>query len=278
MPNFRFNGVNVHYTEHGTGEPVVLLHSRGASAAQWRGVNQHWVDKKSNGTGKLLALDLYGHGKTDPWAGEIPATADDEAQLVKALIDECGGKAHLAGHSFGGGVALRAAVMHPRQLLSLTLIEPMAMPLLIEAGEETLFEEHARVGDALVEAAARGAPEEGWARFIDYSNGDGTWAAMSGSARARILARSDAAVAGVSTARGLKTTLNDCRALNMPVLVIRGENTRPPLRRLTEVLAETIPHAQFTEIAGAGHMSPLTHPAPVAAAIRAHVDAAGSRS
>jgi pimeloyl-ACP methyl ester carboxylesterase len=44
-----------------------------------------------------------------------------------------------------------------------------------------------------------------------------------------------------------------------------------PARRVTELLAGTLPDAVHAVIAGAGHMSPMTHAATVNAAIAAHL-------
>ncbi len=264
MPTLQQPETAPHYRTWGTGPPLMLLHSRGASAEQWRHMGpllaQQWT---------VLAADLYGHGKTSPWPGAAPVTHDDEAALVASLLQRQPQPSHLVGHSYGGGVALRLAVRHPALVRSLILYEPMAMPLLAEAGETALFELHARTGDHLVEAAAAGDPTPGWAQFIDYSQGDGTWAAMGPAQRARVLASTDAVVRGLAASRQPSTTLAEVRALGLPVLLLCGEQTRAPLAALTRLLAREIPGAAWREIAGAAQMGPLTHPQPVADQITA---------
>jgi pimeloyl-ACP methyl ester carboxylesterase len=59
--------------------------------------------------------------------------------------------------------------------------------------------------------------------------------------------------------------------ISAPTLFICGGRTRGPARRVVEVLRQALPHARHHEIADAGHMSPLTHPAAVAGAIRHHL-------
>jgi pimeloyl-ACP methyl ester carboxylesterase len=59
--------------------------------------------------------------------------------------------------------------------------------------------------------------------------------------------------------------------IGAPTLLICGGRTRRPARRVVEVLRQALPHARHHEIADAGHMSPLTHPAAVADAIRHHL-------
>jgi pimeloyl-ACP methyl ester carboxylesterase len=47
------------------------------------------------------------------WSGEHAFTLADEAKRAIALIDGSEGKVHLVGHSYGGGVALHAALARP---------------------------------------------------------------------------------------------------------------------------------------------------------------------
>ena len=268
MPTLQHHDASIHYRAWGKGSPMVLLHSRGASADQWRGMAprlaEHW---------SLLAPDLYGHGKSAPWPGTAPVTHDDDAALVAALLAEQAGPCHIMGHSYGGGVALRLAVRRPALLRCLILYEPMAMPLLAEAGETELYELHARTADRLIEAVAAGNPEAGWAQFVDYSQGDGTWEALAPPQRARVLASTDAVVRGLAANRNPGTTLADVRALRLPVLVLCGAETRPPLAALTRLLAQELPNATRQEVPKAGHMGPLTHPRPVAERVIAFLKA-----
>ncbi len=92
------NGIAVHYTDTGSGEPVVLVHSGGNSSGQWRGVAEALENRF-----RLLAMDLPGHGKTGPWPGPEPAGLDDLAAPVLALAEAHGGSAHLVGHSSAAG-------------------------------------------------------------------------------------------------------------------------------------------------------------------------------
>jgi pimeloyl-ACP methyl ester carboxylesterase len=46
---------------------------------------------------------------------------------------------------------------------------------------------------------------------------------------------------------------------------------------VVELLRRTLPRARHHEIADAGHMSPLTHPAAVAEAIRCHVESVNAQ-
>lgn len=174
MPNVDFNGVKVHYSESGTGEPVVLLHGVGSSGRQWKRVSGFLPDRF-----RFIAVDHYGHGKTDGWSGPIESlTHDDEARLVQAVIEEVGPPVHLVGHSYGGGIALRYILNSGSKVKSLTLVEPTAMSVLKHAGELLLFEEFRGMATGFIARTANGHKEEAWLRLVDDNGVPGTWESL----------------------------------------------------------------------------------------------------
>ena len=83
----------------------------------------------------VLAIDLPGHCKSE---GPAPASVEDAAQFVIALLDAAGiDKAALIGHSFGSLIALEAASRAPARVAHLALVGtayPMAVsPALLDA-------------------------------------------------------------------------------------------------------------------------------------------------
>jgi pimeloyl-ACP methyl ester carboxylesterase len=83
----------------------------------------------------VLALDLPGHCRS---AGEPPATVEEAADFVLALMDVAGlEKAVLIGHSLGSLVALEAAARAPERVSQLVLVGtafPMKVsPALLES-------------------------------------------------------------------------------------------------------------------------------------------------
>ena len=68
----------------------------------------------------VLAVDLPGHCRS---AGDPPATVEDAAGFILALIDAAGlEKAALVGHSFGSLIALEAASRAPQRISQLVLV------------------------------------------------------------------------------------------------------------------------------------------------------------
>lgn len=267
MAKHRFGNLSAHYVQNGDGPDLVLLHAGGSSAAQWR---------KSaailEAGYRLLMPDFIGFGRTDPWPGTADLSHDDQASLVASLISSyCSSPVHVVGHSYGGAVAVRLALAHPEMLARLVLIEPVLTPLLNLAGQSDIFEEYRLMAEAFLESGRTGDDEAAWRGFIDYRNGAGTWECLTEEARARFRRGTrqgmDAFISNLSN----PTTLEDCRSIAAPTLIICGENTTEPDRQVTKILDRELPNAVYRIIDGAEHMSPLTHPEVVAEMIQVHL-------
>ncbi|MFQ5936015.1 MAG: alpha/beta fold hydrolase [Acidiferrobacterales bacterium] len=266
MPTLRVNGTKVGFAEAGEGDStVVLLHSSASSSAQWRTLREQLSDDY-----RLLMPDLYGYGSSDDWSGDRPMRLTDEAAAIKALISQPGEPVHLVGHSYGGAVALRVALEQPALLQSLTLIEPVAFHLLRRAGDQ-LYREVCTIANSVRQSAARGDNRAGMAQFVDYWNGDGTWANLNEEKRMALAERTPKVALDFWSTTTEDTPLDVYRELDVPALILWGERTPAPARRIGELLTQALPSARHETIPGAGHMSPLTHARIVNDAIAEHL-------
>ena len=112
--------------EAGAGPSVVCLHSSASSSGQWRAL----MDRLA-GRFRVIAVDLYGSGKTVAWPHDQPMLLDDEVALLRSVFRAAGDRFHLIGHSYGGAVALKAALTHQDRLISLVLYEPVLFSVLM---------------------------------------------------------------------------------------------------------------------------------------------------
>ena len=64
-----------------------------------------------------------------------------------------------------------------------------------------------------------------------------------------------------------QTRLADYSSLSLPTLLMRAKDTRRPSFRIVDLLRPVLPNATLVEIESGGHMSPLTNPEPVDAAV-----------
>jgi pimeloyl-ACP methyl ester carboxylesterase len=111
-------GVDLRYLAGGAGEPFVLLHGLGGGALNWIELLPSLVER-----GRVLVPDLPGHGGS----GRVPAGATMAvyADVVAGLAErELDAPALVAGHSFGGLVALRLALRRPDLVRGLLLVAP----------------------------------------------------------------------------------------------------------------------------------------------------------
>lgn len=110
------NGIKIHYTVEGEGQPLILVHGYGANAdLNWRipGITAELAKSF-----KVIAMDDRGHGlsskPTDPNQYGIEMV-NDVIRLMDHLKIE---KAHVVGYSMGGFITLKLLAEHPDRLLS----------------------------------------------------------------------------------------------------------------------------------------------------------------
>jgi pimeloyl-ACP methyl ester carboxylesterase len=287
MPTLDFEGTQIAFTDSGQtlpkgeslGSPsedirrsedretVVLLHCTASSSAQWR----HFAADYDRAF-RVIAVDLYGHGGTSSWPGTRPVTLNDEARAVMAVIAAQDGPVHLVGHSYGGAVALQVALAAPQRLLSLSLVEPVAFYLLRGGTPEDLglFRDVNEVAQRVSTAVTTGDYAGGMARFVDFWNGPGAWASLSAEKQRELCASVGAVALNFWTSMTDSTRRQALCGLYLPTLIVEGERSQPATRRICELLRATIPATRTAIIPGAGHMSPLSHPAAVNAVIARH--------
>ncbi|HEY2336508.1 MAG TPA: alpha/beta hydrolase [Burkholderiales bacterium] len=268
MPSFDLHGARIEFLDGGAGEPVILLHCSASSSEQWRALAERLARSY-----RVLAPDFYGCGASDRWREGAFCLAN-EAEIVYALLRRAGSRAHLIGHSYGGAVALQAALRRGAAVRSLTLIEPVAFHVLREANgvDAALYDEVSAVGRRIIRAHADGLRETGMEAFVDFWNGAGAWAAIPAEKRGPLCARLDKLVLDYEAVSEEATRLHDFWPLFMPALILQGSASPLAVRRICSQLSRVLPEVRHEVIEGAGHMLPLTHAAVVNERIVAHLD------
>jgi pimeloyl-ACP methyl ester carboxylesterase len=118
----RVGGQLVHAEQSGAGEPVVLLHGFGASAYSWRKVIPALAERY-----RVVAIDLNGFGYTERPRDLASYTREGQGRLVLDVLDALRiERAHIVGHSYGGGITLWLAARHPERFLSMVLVDSSA--------------------------------------------------------------------------------------------------------------------------------------------------------
>ncbi len=262
--------IELHCPAQGTGAPVVALHGSASSGGQWRSLVGYL-----EGRFRVLTPDLPGNGRSPALRGGGGGLAP-VAEALDSVIARAGRPIHLVGHSFGGAVALKLALLRPERVRSLTLIEPAAFHLLRQgdASDRALHAEIVALADAMSRDAAAGEGERGMQRFVDFWVGPGAWKRTSARLRASLTARLAQVLADFAAIGAETDTLEAFATLAVPTLCMTGRNSPEASRRVIERLAAALPVARLQAVPGSGHLLPLTDPHVVDPAIRRHLLAA----
>ena len=112
----QLNNIEVHYEEHGTGKPLVLLHGFGGCTQNWHPFTAELSERH-----RLIVVDLRGHGySTNP---ENKFTHREAANDVFLLLEKLGvGRFSAMGISSGGMTLLHMATSQPERIDSMVLI------------------------------------------------------------------------------------------------------------------------------------------------------------
>lgn len=268
MPVVSKGDLQIEYTDDGAGRPVVLIHSSVSGNRQWRALGEELRDRY-----RVLAVNLYGYGETTAWPGAERQTLSAQAELILAVCEGLQEPVQLVGHSLGGSVALRSALMLGARCDGLVLLEPNPFHLLKQAGRTEAWLEteglRADVESCIAADDWLGAS----ARFADYWLGDGAWSAMPERRREAFAAALPPNVYEWQAVMDDRTQIEGYAAVPARTLVVSDPATRRPIREIVELLAQGCPGWSFRFLPEGGHMAPLTRPELVNPIVREFLDA-----
>jgi pimeloyl-ACP methyl ester carboxylesterase len=207
----------------------------------------------------LAGYDRAAWRPADAW------TLEAEAARIAPLLHEARDPVDLVGHSFGGAVALRAAMLCPKNVRSLTLYEPDLFHLLAadpsSAGE---YRSIVTVAQQLAELDDAGRAEEAARLLVTYWSGNEVWNRMRPRRRqamAQQVPKIRSELQACLTARFDVSAL--CQRATR-VWLVSGDRSPSAARRVVDLLGRKVPHALVVRLKGAGHMAPLTERARIA--------------
>lgn len=247
--------VGLHVVEHrgdaaASTPTVVLVHGsldRGASFARVvrRLADLHVITYDRRG---------YHHSRAMPVARSL---AGHVADLVGLVGD---GPAVVIGHSYGGDVALGAAMESPDVIRAVGAYEP-PLPWCEWWPRRT--------ASSIVDEDPATFAEGFFRRVV----GDAGWDRLTDQARADRRADGPALVAELADLRRHSAPF-DFSELRVPLVLGRGGVSVWHHRRAIDALDELVPGCEVVEIPGSAHGAPLSHPDAFAAFVRRVVDRA----
>jgi pimeloyl-ACP methyl ester carboxylesterase len=240
--SFDSNGVKIHYTVEGKGEPVLLIHGFAADGTfNWRvpGVVKALADKY-----QVIVIDNRGHGMSEK-PHEIAKYGEEMAEDAIRLLDHLGiKKAHIVGYSMGGMITAKLLTTHPDRFLTATLgghggLKQGDDVSRLEVLAESL-DTGKGIGPLLVALTPKGKPEPSEEQIAQMNK--------------LLLARNDAKAlaAVVRSWKGLLVTEEKLKANKVPTLALIGE--LDPLKKGVDDLDGKLPNLKVVVIKDADHM------------------------
>jgi pimeloyl-ACP methyl ester carboxylesterase len=198
---------------------------------------------------------------------------DDEVAFLEDVFRSAGDRFHLVGHSYGGAIALKAALARAGRVASLAIFEPVLFSILLaEDPEQPAAREILSVGDDTTAAMDAGDPTRAARRFIDYWMGAGAWATTPEKRREPIAAGMRKVKDEWRAIFNDRTTLTKLGELLVPTLLMTGTESPAASRGVVRLLRSVLPGVTTVEVAGVGHMAPITHPDKINALIEEHLE------
>lgn len=238
----------VHYEVYGKGRPVLLLHGWLNSWALWR----HTIELLGQEF-RFYALDFLGFGDSD--GRTTVFSVDNFTMMVNEFFDRLGiQKAPLIGHSMGGTVALKTAVMHPEKVVKVIVvgspIQGASLRPLLRLAAYPGWVGLAKIAPGIYTVFQRG--------FIQFLRGYGYFMAKDGKQISTML-RADVSkltaapfFQSIGTLRqtDLRQTIG---ALPMPVLGIYGKKDIIVHPNQGDALKLALPSSKIAWFEGSGH-------------------------
>ena len=262
-------GFRTRYLTAGSGPVVILLHATGESAADWQ-----WIIPVLARTHRVYAPDLFSYGETIP--SDTDYSAEFFAHFVATFMTKLNiDRAAVFGNSLGGFIALHLALMEPSRVTALGLVDSVGLgrevhPALIMIISPVL-------GDiaSVSSKTSPGARLRAWLRApLLFAN---PWRIPKEWYREqyRIAQLPNFINTELKSARtqidfrGQRTVLlNQLPRLEMPTLIIWGENdTIFPIAHARNALAR-LPNGKLELIPQCGHLTPVEQPERCAAVLR----------
>ncbi len=244
------------FIEAGSGEKVILVHSSVAGAKQWRSLMEALA-----GDFHVIAINLFGYGKTRAWDDGNFQRLEDQAKLIEPFLPAAGKQISIVGHSFGGSVAMKAAALFKDQVKRLVLVEPNPFYLLNKHGRTAAYEEAVALRDLIKTNGKAGSWDVAAEKFADYWTGAGSWNAMPDDRKVKFSHALKPNFHEWDAVMNEQTSLLEWeRDLPKDTTVLAAADTVKSIDEIFELMRESVSGWNFERIDRGGHMAIMNKP------------------
>lgn len=260
MQRVRAGGAELEVDVRGSGDAIVFIHGLGVADTFAPVVEQ----LACAGTHRLIRYRRRGYGGSGPRRGRCTSIEEHAADCVALLAALGVTRAHVVGHSYGGCVALQAALDHPEVVSSLVLLEPAVFretdkgPLRSELGR---FVAMHRDGDdpAAVDAFWSFVGSPHWREDMSRT--------VPGAPDQAVADAAAAFDSDIPSAPAWRFGAEQAAAVVRPALHVLGSDTLPVFRAGADLLCSWLPQVERAMLPGADHLLHVQQPERAAALI-----------
>src|SRR5262249_18542838 len=247
MERVRLNGADIEYEVRGSGAPVVFIHGAILSdgfvpVIEQTGIAENFQIVHYRRRGYACSSRAVAGMRMQEWAGDCIA-----------VLNHLGiASTHVAGHSFGAGIALQMVIDAPGRVRKLGLLEPPPLSLVPSGGQFTEWAASVREiydsGDktAATDIVLAGAYGQDYRGFTESALPAGAF---------------DRAVSDIDTyfqvelgaMQHWNITTEGLKNIRQPVLSMRGSDTLPVFVEVADLLQQWIPESDTSSIPPPSH-------------------------
>jgi non-heme chloroperoxidase len=250
--------INLHYTDRGTGQPVVLIHGYPLDGASWEKQEDRLLDAGY----RVITYDRRGFGESSKTAtGYDYDTFADDLDKVLTTLDL--NDVVLVGFSMGTGEVGRYLARHGSGRVAKAVFLASLEPYLIKTDDNPTGVDQA-VFDGIL-ATARKDRYAWFTQFYnDFYNLDETLGSRISEEALRNSWNVAAGAGALASWAVVPTWGTDFRAdiqkIDVPALIVHGTHDRIlPIDATGREFAKRLPNARYVEIDGAPHGMLWTH-------------------
>jgi pimeloyl-ACP methyl ester carboxylesterase len=247
----------VSYIDEGEGPPIVLLHGIPTWGYLWHGFIPRFAK-----THRVLAPDLLGFGYSDK-SDRFDRSIARQAEMINAWMESVGIEcATIIGHDIGGGVALRLVTLFPARVTRLCVMNTICydswpIEMMLQFGHPEAYH---KLSASTAFMLLKQVLKRGFAISPDDEMLEGLLMPYTTEVGKLSLIRNAAALN-----TNLTTEITPLLShVQVPTLILWGEEDRFQLVKYGERLAWDIPSAHLIRIKGARHFVMLDRPEEVA--------------